>query len=82
VLNTIVASNGGASVAVPAAAASGTNLPTMSCYLNQPGATTYLLIGTDLDGPTCGLVRGNTGAYSAVMINGVPGWNAYFVLVY
>jgi len=82
VLTSVVNSSGAAAANLPAAAASGTNLPAMSCYLNQPGTTSYLLIGLDLDGPVCGLVRTPSGTYQATMIDAVPGWNAYFVVVY
>lgn len=82
VLTSVVNASGGAVASVPAAAASGTNLPAMSCYLNQPGTGTYLLVGLDIDGPACGLVRSASGTFQASMIEGVPGWNAYFVIVY
>jgi hypothetical protein len=57
VLNAVVASDGSASAALPAAAGSLADPPSLTCYLNQPGTTVFLLVGTDLDGPVCALVQ-------------------------
>ncbi len=76
-----VNSSGVAVAALPASV--GTSLsdpPGLTCYVNQPGTNSQLLIGTDLDGPACGLtVSGAT--LNAVMIDAPPGWNARFVAV-
>lgn len=76
-----VRSDGSAGVTLPAAAGTPTNLPAMACYLNQPGTAAYLLIGTDLEGPTCGIVASG-GTLQAVMVGAPPGWTAWFVIVY
>lgn len=54
--------------------------PGLTCYVSQPGSSVQLLIGTDLNGPTCGLVQAS-GALEAVMIEAPPGWTARFVAV-
>ncbi|MBW3570491.1 MAG: hypothetical protein KY467_05250 [Gemmatimonadetes bacterium] len=80
-LNAVVASDGSAAAQLPAAAGSLANPPSLSCYLNEPGQPVFFLIGTDLEGPLCGLVQ-QGGATFAVMAGAPPGWNARFVAVY
>ncbi|HEX2080671.1 MAG TPA: hypothetical protein VHG08_23405 [Longimicrobium sp.] len=58
-----------------------TNPPSLTCYLNQPGSTAYLVVGTDLQGPACGLVQQGATLF-AVLIQAPVGWNARFVAVY
>ena len=81
VLSATVVSDRSARATLPAGAGTTASLPAMSCYLNQPGASAYLLIGTDLAGPTCGIVASGS-ALQAVMIEAPPGWTAWFVIVY
>ena len=64
-------------------ASMGTSLsdpPGLTCYLNQPGSTVQLLIGTDLDGPLCGMAQQGAGLI-AIIVDAPPGWNARFVAV-
>lgn len=81
VLSATVASNGTATVTLPAAAGTMQNPPALTCYIGPQGATSYLVVGTDLSGPTCGLVASG-GSLAARVIGAVPGWAALFAVVY
>ncbi|HVH12677.1 MAG TPA: hypothetical protein VM759_06485 [Longimicrobium sp.] len=80
VLTTVVSSNGTASVALPAAAGTLANPPGLTCYTGT--GTALLVVGTDLDGPLCGLVQSASGGLTANLDGAVPGWTARFVVVY
>lgn len=81
VRSAIVASDGSAAVALPAAAGSLSNPPALTCYLSETSAGPFLIIGTDLAGPVCGLVQ-NTGNLVAIIVEAPPGWLARFAAVY
>ena len=76
--------DGATTQALPAAVGTNPQLPPVfGCYTSSSLSGTWLVVAdgrysTDL---SCGLVFGN-GVWNAVMLHGVPGWWAAFVVVY
>jgi hypothetical protein len=81
VLTATVSASGSASVTLPAAAGTLADPPGLTCYVTQPGSTVALLVGLDLDGPTCGLLSSGTTLVASI-IDAPPGWIARFTVVY
>jgi hypothetical protein len=84
VLSAIINASGSASVPLPAAAGTALeNPPALSCYTHSGTTSSWLAVsdGYSLVSPYCGLNLSGA-AFTAVMVNGSPGWTALFVVVY
>lgn len=81
VRSTTVNSEGTAAVNLPAAAGTLQDPPALTCYLAETSSGPFLVVGTDLQGPICGLGQGQSNLV-ALIIDAPPGWVARFVAVY
>jgi hypothetical protein len=75
----VVGSNRMADIHLPAGAGTQTRPPSISCYIGD--GTGFLLLGTDLSGPTCGMVWLGSN-WRVRIIDSPPGWIALVVAVW
>jgi len=80
-----ISSTGDAVQALPTAAGSDpARPPGLACYTSDAPNGVWLNFsdGNTTASRNCGLVLGTSGTWNAVLIGGIPGWYAAFVVVY
>jgi hypothetical protein len=78
---TTVNANGVAQVTLPPEAGTLATPPGLTCYLQQPGTSAWLVIALDLDGLACGIIQ-QGGSLIAIIVDAPPGWAAMFTVIY